>query len=80
MGVQALVYFIEAVRHALNTSTLGAPPPRFGWISLKTNEIQPNRHGGALNVEVFKAWREVEHPYFNTELLVWLILRGPPIK
>ena len=67
MGVQELVYFTEAVFHALNTSTLGALLWRFDWISIKIDEIQSNDHGSALNDEVFKAWRNFEHPYFLTE-------------
>ena len=67
MGVQELVYFIEAVGHALKTSTLSALLWSFDWISTKIDEIQSNDHGSALNVEVFKAWRSFEHPYFLTD-------------
>ena len=67
MGVQELVYFIEAVGHALKTSTLSALPWSFDWISSILVEIQSNDHRSALNVEVFKAWRSFEHPYFLTE-------------
>ena len=39
----------------------------FDWISPIFGGIQSNDHGSALNVEVFKAWRSFEHPYFLTE-------------
>ena len=67
MGVQELVYFIEALRHVLKTFTLNALSWSFDWISPKISEIQSNDHGSALNVEVFKAWRSFEHPYFLTK-------------
>ena len=68
MGVQELVYFIEAVGHALKTSTLSALLWSFDWIPPKIGEIQSNDHGSARNDQVFKAWRRFEHPYFHIKL------------